>query len=285
MRLIAFYFLLFIPYIAAAQQNGWQPLFNKINLEGWETFLDKPHPSNDIPNLKKNNEGKYIEKLGFNNDPSKVFSVQTIQNEQVIRISGQVFGMLFTKNDFENYHLKLKFKWGEKKWEPRLTWRKDSGLLFHCFNPKEGIKAFWFPGHECQIQEGDTGDYWPTGNNVFVDISSVKTDTSDWVIHKEDAPLKTMYFAKEMSNRRVLKSNDFEKPSGEWNTIELICWEDSSIFLVNGNIAMRLFNSKRLINDDMEKLTRGKIALQSEGAEVFYKDIYIQKLESKPLNF
>jgi hypothetical protein len=35
---------------------------------------------------------------------------------------------IFTKQDFANYHLKLKFRWGAKKWVPRLDELKDSGL-------------------------------------------------------------------------------------------------------------------------------------------------------------
>ena len=38
---------------------------------------------------------------------------------------------LVTKKEYENYHLSAQFKWGEKKWEPRLDARRNSGVLYH----------------------------------------------------------------------------------------------------------------------------------------------------------
>jgi hypothetical protein len=43
----------------------------------------------------------------------------------------------------------------------------------------------------------------------------------------------------------VKKFPDKENKHGEWNDIDLICFGDSSIHMVNGTIVMRLFNSKK----------------------------------------
>ena len=67
---------------------------------------------------------------------------------------------------------------------------------------------------------------------------------------------------------------------GEWNDVELITLGDSSIHIVNGKVVMRLFNSRNMI--DKTPLTSGKIILQSEGAEVFYKDLYIKPITEIP---
>ncbi len=47
-------------------------------------------------------------------------------------ISGEIFGGISTKEEFENYHLKMEFKWGEKRYEPRLNKRRDSGIHYHA---------------------------------------------------------------------------------------------------------------------------------------------------------
>ncbi|MDB4309667.1 DUF1080 domain-containing protein, partial [Akkermansiaceae bacterium] len=70
--------------------------------------------------------------LGLNNDPLKVFSVIAEDGHKVLKITGEIYGGLTTKEEFENYHITMQTKWGEKKWEPRLCDKRDSGLLLHC---------------------------------------------------------------------------------------------------------------------------------------------------------
>ena len=45
---------------------------------------------------------------------------------------------------------------------------------------------------------------------------------------------------------------------------------------------MRLSNSRHLFGGEELPLTKGKIQLQSEGAEVFYRDIKIEPIEEIP---
>ena len=80
--------------------------------------------------------------------------------------------------------------------------------------------------------------------------------------------------------RNCKKQPDAEKPSGEWNTIDLYCFEGTSVHMVNGIVTMVLHNSRHNTEDGKEiPLTKGKIELQSESAEVFYKDIRIRPIE------
>src|SRR5262245_52902032 len=103
------------PAEAAAGDKEWKSLFNGKNLDGWDTWLGRP------------SNGK--EPVGLNNDPNKVYTVVEADGMPAIRISGEIFGALTSKDEFENYHLKLEFKWGEKKWPPREKAVRDSGLL------------------------------------------------------------------------------------------------------------------------------------------------------------
>jgi len=157
-------------------------------------------------------------------------------------------------------------------------------LLYHGFGDAGVSEKNWHPAQECQIQEGDVGDYWPTGD-VTMDIPSVKTDTSKWWVYKENAPLQTKIYSNEMAGRRVLKYPDNEKPYGQWNTVEVICWGDSSIHIVNGKVVMRLYHSRKIENGKSVPLTKGKIALQSEGAELYYRNVLVKPLKSKPKIF
>ncbi len=42
---------------------------------------------------------------------------------------------VFTKEEYSNYHLSLKVKRGDKKWDPRKKLLKDSGILYHSIGP------------------------------------------------------------------------------------------------------------------------------------------------------
>ena len=113
-----------------ASEPGWRPLFNGENLSGWETFMTKPDPSWDVPGLKRDAAGKYLEPVGKDHDPLKVFTVERMDGGPVIHVSGQGFGVMTTKESFGNFHLRVEVKWGEKKWGSKLNSPRDCGLLY-----------------------------------------------------------------------------------------------------------------------------------------------------------
>ena len=78
---------------------------------------------------------------------------------------------------------------------------------------------------------------------------------------------------------------DAEKPNGEWNTLELICLGADSIHIVNGTVVMRLHNAQRLDGPAPAPISSGQISLQTEGAEVYYRDIEIRPLTAIPAEF
>src|SRR5205085_1999598 len=65
-----------------------------------------------------------------------------------------VMGYLATQEEFENYHLRFEFKWGEKQFQPRLESKPDAGLYYHI----AGADAVWPKSLQYQIQRGDVGD-------------------------------------------------------------------------------------------------------------------------------
>src|SRR5207249_3340731 len=63
-------------------------------------------------------------------DPDRVFSVvDQIDGAPAIRISGQYFGGLITKERYANYRLVVEFRWGAVTWEPRKARARDNGIL------------------------------------------------------------------------------------------------------------------------------------------------------------
>lgn len=268
----------------APTTSEWTQLFNGEDFDGWQKYLGVPNSASLVPTLTTDVKGNYVADLGVENDPLQVFTVVAKDGEPAIRVSGEVFGTLNFNQSYSNYHLKLEYKWGQKKWPPRKDLPRDSGLLYHGFGEPGCVGMKWHHSQECQIQEGDCGDYWPVGN-VEIDIPSNKLDTSGWYGYNSDASLNTFVFAKDLTRRRCIKSADNERPHGNWNTVELICWGDSSIHIVNGKVVMRLYNSAQIKRGLRRPLRSGIIALQSEGAELFYRNINIRPISEVPKKY
>jgi len=72
---------------------------------------------------------------------------------------------------------------------------------------------------------------------------------------------------------RCVKQPDNEKPNGEWNTLELVCFGEDSIHIVNGKVVMRLHGPRRIDGPTPAPVTAGPIILQSEGSELYYRDV------------
>ncbi len=243
-------------------QDDWSNLFNGKDLEGWDTWLGVPVDAK--------------EPIGLNKDPLKVYSVGPVDGQPAIRITGEVYGALTSKQEFENYHLRLEFKWGEKKYAPRLEARRDSGLLYHCVG-EHGVtgRRAWMQSLECQIMEQDCGDFHSVAGPL-VDVEGTRANEKAPIVYKKGG----MKFTGVRS--RIVRDVNHEKPLGQWNTIELLTVGGTSVHLVNGKANMVLTNSRRKVGDREEPLTKGKIQLQSEGAEIYYRNIAIKPLRTIP---
>ena len=255
----------------------WRPLFNGKDLSGWETFLSKPFHDWEVAGLKRDTNGAYLEPIGKNHDPLKVFTVETVDGQPVIHISGQGFGTMTTTETFTNFHLRLQVKWGEQRWANRATARRDSGLLYFVHGEPGVMSGNWPRSIEFQIQEEDFGDLYPIGTQISVNVRPEKTNL--WVY---DPKGELKMFEK---NHRCVKMGDAEKPRGEWNTLDLFCHDGDSIHVVNGQVMMRLHNARRVDGAEPAPLKSGAISLQTEGAEVFYRNVEIQPIEKIPAEF
>jgi hypothetical protein len=265
-----------------AAGGEWASLFNGKDLSGWDAWLGRPHAGVTGLDLKKNDKGEYTDSVGLNKDPKKVYTVTMVDGAPAIRISGEIFGALTTQQEFENYHLRLEFKWGEKKWPPRDKAVRDSGILYHCVGAHGVAGSFWMQSQECQVQEQDCGDYWSVAGAI-VDVEGERKDGKGPVIYKKGG-MKFTVPLKE-AGPRIVKSFDNEKPTGQWNTIEVLCVGGDSIHVVNGKVNMVLSNSRRRAGDKEVPLTKGRIQLQSEGAEVFYRNIAVKPIKEVPAGY
>jgi hypothetical protein len=253
--------MLSLPSASAASEGkpedeGWVPLFNGNNLSGWYTYLDSS---------------------GKNKDPKGVFKVENgmIHILDVPMSDGKTSdrksdnGYLATNQDFSNVRIHAEYKWGIKR---ASEGKRNSGLLYLAVGPD----AIYPTSLECQIEETDVGDLWivngASATAFFVAPSMPMYD--------DDMQAGTRVRSAPGDSIRVLKSGDFENRDG-WNTVEVIIRGDRSTHLVNGRIVNNARDLQRPDPKDpshLIPLTSGRILLEAEGSEIWFRDIRIKPL-------
>lgn len=257
-----FFFLIAQSEDPVPQQNQDSqvvPLFNGRNLEGWYTW---------------------IENRGRDTDPKKVFAVK----EGMIRISGEEWGCITTRESFENYRLRVEFRWGEQTFEPRIDRARDSGVLLHSIGEDGGSQGIWMHSIECQIIEGGTGDIIVVGDGtedflVTCEVAEAKQEAS-YVYQKGGDTVSVTegrinWFGRDPEWKDVIGfrgKNDVEKPRGEWNVLECLADHGELTYILNGTVVNRAIRVKP---------SSGRIQIQSEGAEIFFRRIDLTLLNNE----
>ena len=207
-------------------------LFNGKDLKGFDTFLRAK---------------------GLNQDPDKVFQAR----DGAVRVSGAEYGYFITQKEYENYYLRLEFKWGPETHAPRKDKARDSGILYHVV----GADQIWPRSIEFQMIEGGTGDIILVGGVSLTARGETKSKGRFDRIGK--GPWKDILGYRD-------PAGEVEKPLGEWNLVEMIADGDKVRYWVNG----------KLVNEGTgAELARGKILFQSEGAEVWFRKIELRPLK------
>lgn len=252
-------------------------LFNGQSLQGFYKYLGPPH--------------RGAEPLGKNHDPQHVISVR----DGLIHFSGQVEGGLATNDEYENYRLTVVYKWGDRTWAPREAAARKSGVLLHCTGQDGEVRGRWMRSVKCEIHEGNTGTLHLLGATSghplhltaeanLLPSGGSQEHSSTHYQYSPGAPFTTFTRGellrlgrspRWMDVKGFHETADIEKPLGEWNTLECTCLGDKITIRLNG----RLVNEARTSNmHGNSPLTKGRIMLQSEKAEIFFREILLQPL-------
>ncbi|MDB4883178.1 MAG: hypothetical protein JWL95_1944 [Gemmatimonadetes bacterium] len=195
----------------------------------------------------------FVRTKGLNSDPDHVFRVE----DGMVHVSGTEYGYFVTKRSFRDYRLHAEFRWGEGTFGNRAGKARDSGILYHT----QGPDKVWPRSLELQIQEGATGDFWMT------DGAAVTGRDGTRVTGPPGTAKPIPRFGKgawqDVAGYRD-PNGDVERPRGEWNDVELVARGDTLRHYVNG----------KLVNEGVHPFpTEGKIVFQSEGAELYFRNI------------
>jgi len=173
----------------------------------------------------------FVKEQGVDNDANKAFTLE----KGVLHVSGKQQGYLATRQEYANYRLVVEYKWGKASPD------NDSAVFFHGVGPDK----IWMQSIEAQV------------------ATKTATATGDLILIGGKATTLTVDGQRKEGGKidRAGKK-DYEKPAGEWNTMEILCSGDKVQIKVNGQVTAEGTGAN---------LTAGKIFLQSNNGEIFFR--------------
>lgn len=265
-----------LPHIASAQTpapalppagaDGWISLLNGRDFTGWYSVLDK--------------SGRGV---------AEQKNIIAIESEMLHILGNQVGapgnethyepGYLATNQEFENVRIRVEYKWGVKQFYPRSLAKRDNGLLYGVVGPDKVFPTC----AECQIEEGDTGDFYLIGGVRGIQTPHPNglsgmgiSPTSGWP--KQTTPSNRP--PAEPTSGRLIKDGDFENLD-QWNTVEVIWQGDKAVHIVNGRAVNAVTGLQRPDPQNPGQfipLTRGRIAIEIEFAEIWFRRIEVKAI-------
>jgi len=240
-------------------EEGFKPLFNGKNLNGWKSVKDEKAKGSGAFSVNKSEKAIHV------------YADRDAGSKQAI-------DCLYTKKEYSHYILKLEYKWLEKRFPPRADHDRDAGLLFHL---NGNLTKLWPHCLEMQLGESDTakvkdryatGDLWIIGK----DIQAMNARDSQ-SFYSPGSPLVPV--GKNQSYDKSFIPLGNEKAHGEWNEITLtVRGGQKAIFELNGKIVNQIQDMTTLSDGERVPLEKGPIGLQAEYAELFYRNIRIKVL-------
>jgi Domain of Unknown Function (DUF1080) len=241
------------------KKERWIALFNGRDLTGWYTFLQKH---------------------GKDSDPDHVIAIE----DGAIHLykdapegSQVVMGYICTEKEYGNYHLRFEYRWGAKKFQPRYALKRDAGLYYHLNGPD----AVWPRGLQFQIEQTNVGD--------LIALHGFALDS--WVDPKTRDEVQPTFLDPDKGGQaRVLGGQGIAYQrhlAGEyevdgWNTVEIIARGDTTVHKLNDHVMNRGDNIRFLDPEKSgaaQKVSKGRIALEIEAAEIYFRKVEIRDLE------
>jgi hypothetical protein len=180
----------------------------------------------------------------------------------VIKCTGKPNGYLRTEANYRDYRLTVEWRFDpapmplNPQGQPRA---RNSGVLLDM----QGEDAVWPKCLEAQLMEKNAGDFYVVGGVEFAEFAAARDKA---LAAAADDAAK----AKIKTNRRTPKFKDSsEKPTGEWNTYDIVCRGDTVVLRVNGVEQNRATGLS---------VREGRILLQSEGAPVEFRNVKLEPL-------
>lgn len=254
-------------------------LFNGADLNMWEEWQGYADPGQTYTMNHAPGQGRVA-----SDAPHRMFSVVTLEGQPALRVDGRTWGSLVHTGDYADYHLRLEYKWSGVRHAPRLELPENNGLLYHSHGAHGAVWGTWMKAVEFEIMTGSTGMVVPVGNGLEVTTTAVRDEALiDPMLRFRLGGAE----AKAVGGTAIWNienARDVEKPVGEWNTVDLYVVGNRAVHVLNGVPVMVVWNmcDPKTEGGACEPLTHGRIQLQSEGAETFFRNMTLTPIKHLP---
>jgi hypothetical protein len=221
---------------------------------------------------------KWLKKT-HHEDPAGVFRLE----DGVLRCGDEDMGYVATKQAYRDYHLSVEYRWGRKRADPTSV--RNTGVLLNGTGADGSAKGVWMTSIECQLAQGCEGDLIvipgtrADGSRFPATITSLTRVAEDkntrWDPHgqpvtysgKQFWSSRHQPFFKEGYDARG--KDDVASPVGEWTKVECLCGGGRITVKINGHVVNECYDATP---------AAGRILLQAEGDEVFFRNLELRPL-------
>lgn len=234
---------------SAQKKNGFVKLFNGKNLDGWY--------------LKIRSGDEDLAKKVYAVDKGTVHVFKDFPAEYELNTGvNATHGLFYTNKKYSKFIFKFEYKWGKVRANNFDQFQYDAGMYYHVADDK-----IWPVGIEYQVRydhtknQNHTGDFW--ANNLKWYSKDGKTFCPPSEGGKPVLGHK--------GEHRASTDVKFNALNGKWNKCEVIVMGDKyCIHKLNGKIVN--------MATDLP-FSEGVIGLQSETAEIYYRNIKIKEFD------
>jgi hypothetical protein len=221
---------------------------------------------------------KWLKKTGHD-DPQGVFRLE----DGVLRCGDEDMGYVATKQAYRDYQLSVEYRWGRKRPEPKSV--RNTGVLLNGTGPDGSAKGVWMTSIECQLAQGCEGDLivipgtQADGSRFPATTTSLTRVADDKNTRWDPRGQPVTYSGKQFWSSRhepffkedydARGKDDVASPVGEWTKVECRCAGGRITVMINGHTVNECYDTVP---------ASGKILLQAEGDEVFFRNLEIRPL-------
>jgi hypothetical protein len=186
-----------------------------------------------------------------------------------------MMGYIATEKEYGDYHLRLQYRWGTKKFEPRYRLKQDAGLYYHII----GADAVWPTALQFQIEQTNVGD--------LIALHGLTVDT--WIDPKSRQATKPTYLDPKHGGESSILGGRRDGYQGHlagdweltgWNTVEVIAQGNTTVHVLNGHVVNQgqeiRYQDRKSDTATTRPITQGRIALEIEAAEIYFRNVEIR---------